>query len=282
MNESGPDMERIVNQATEVISAWGLRVLGAIALLVAGWLVCKMVRSFVRRALRRSQMDATLVPFFSNLVYYVLLACVVVAVLGLVGIQTTSLIAVLGAAGLAIGLALQGTLSSFAAGVMLLIFRPFRLGDVVEIAGDVGKVHEIGLFATHLDTPDNVRIIVPNAQVWGARIKNFAINDTRRVDMVFGVGYDDDLDRARATIVEVIAADARVLKDPETVVAVAELADSSVNFVARPWCKREDYWGLKWDLTRQIKDRLEAAGCSIPFPQRDVHLHEAGKGDAAA
>jgi small conductance mechanosensitive channel len=208
----------------------------------------------------------------SGAVYYLALTAVVLAVLSLFGIQTTSVIAVLGAASLAVGLALQGTLSNFAAGTMLLLFRPFRLGDWVEVAGVAGSVQEIGLFSTVLHTADNVRITLSNSSVYGDTIKNYSANETRRNDLVVGISYDDDIARALETIQSVLAADPRVLRDPEPVVAVAELADSSVNLVVRPWCAGTDYWGLRFDLTRRLKEALEEAGCSIPYPQRDVHL----------
>jgi small conductance mechanosensitive channel len=197
---------------------------------------------------------------------------VVIAVLGLFGIETTSLIAVLGAAGLAVGLALQGTLSNFSAGVMLLVFRPFKVGDYVEVAGAAGSVQEVGIFSTVLHTPDNVKITIPNSSVYGDTIKNYSANDTRRNDLVIGISYGDDIARAIETIRQVLVSDSRVLADPEAVVAVVELADSSVNLVVRPWCAGGDYWPLRFDLTRKIKEELEAAGCSIPFPQRDLHL----------
>jgi len=272
MDSSGFDAQALWNTVIALVSTWGLRVVGAVIVLVIGTTIAKVIRGSVRKAMKRSSMDDTLVPFLSGIVYYLVLAFVLIAVLGLFGIQTTSIIAVLGAAGLAVGLALQGTLSNFAAGVMLLVFRPFRVGDYVEAGGVAGSVESIGVFATTLNTPDNVRIIVPNSGVYGSTIKNYAANETRRVDMVMGISYSDDIGKATETIEGILAADERVLKDPAPVVAVAELADSSVNLVVRPWCKKEDYWGLKFDLTRTMKERLEAAGCSIPFPQRDVHL----------
>jgi small conductance mechanosensitive channel len=182
-------------------------------------------------------------------------------------------VAVLGAAGLAIGLAFQGTFSNFASGVMLLTFRPFRVGDFVEVGGHAGSVHEVGVFSCMLSTPDNVQIRVPNSQIFGATIKNYSANDTRRIDLVMGVGYDDDLGVAVRTCMDVITADPRTLADPAPVVAVSELGDSSVNLVVRPWVNAADYWTTRWDLTRALKENLEAAGCSIPFPQRDVHVH---------
>ncbi len=217
------------------------------------------------------RVDPSLIPFASNLVYFVLLAAVLIAVLGLFGIETTSLVAVLGTAGLAIGLALQGTLGNFSSGVMLLLFRPFHVGDFIDAAGVAGTVVEIGVFSTIMNTPDNVKIIVPNSGIFGATIKNFSANDTRRNDIVLGISYDDDISNAIAVVNAVLSKDSRVLSDPEPVVAVSELADSSVNLVVRPWCRKEDYWGLRYDLTRKLKEELEQAGCSIPYPQHDVH-----------
>jgi len=272
--------EEFVETIVELTSAWGLKVIGAIALLIIGRIVCGAIRSATRRALERSSIDVTLVPFLSSLVYYLALAMVVIAVLNLVGIQTASVIAVLATAGLAIGLAMQGTLSNFAAGVMLLIFRPFKVGDYVEVAGTAGSVQEIGIFASVLYTPDNVKITVPNSAIYGDTLKNYSANDTRRNDLAIGISYDDDIARAIETIRKVLSGDSRVLDDPEPVVAVGDLGDSSVNLVVRPWCTSGDYWPLRFDLTRRLKEELEAAGCSIPYPQRDVHLH--GNSQAAA
>jgi small conductance mechanosensitive channel len=266
------DPTAIIESAAGLVSTWGLNVIGAVVVLIVGRWICSALRSGTRRALERADVDAALVPFVSSMVYYFALAVVLIAVLNLFGIQTASVIAVLGAAGLAVGLAMQGTLSNFAAGVMLLIFRPFKIGDYVEVAGTAGSVQEIGIFTSTLHTPDNVKIIVPNSSVYGDTITNYSANDTRRVDLVIGIGYGDDIGRAVETIGRVIAADARVLKEPEPQIAVAELGDSSVNLVVRPWCSGGDYWGLRFDLTRAIKEQLEAAGCSIPFPQRDLHL----------
>lgn len=267
------DLSGVIAALTELLSTWGIRVVGGIALLFVGSIVAKMVRRSMRKALARMpRLDPTLIPFLSGMVYYLIVTFVVVACLGLFGIQTTSVIALLGAAGLAVGLALQGTLTNFSSGVMLLIFRPFRIGDFVEVAGVAGAVQEIGLFSTTMNTPDNVRIIIPNASVYGTTIKNYAANETRRNDMTVGVSYDDDLGLAQETIERVVKGDARVLKDPAPLIAVAEMADSSVNFVVRPWCRKEDYWALRCDLTRQLKEELERVGCSIPYPQTDVHL----------
>jgi len=276
MEGEGFNMDAMMETASALVSAWGLKVVGAIAVLVIGFLVAKIIRGGVRKALERSKLDNTLVPFITKLVYYMVLVFVLVAVLGLFGIETTSFIAVLGALGFAVGLALQGTLSNFSAGVMLLFFRPFGVGDYVEAGGTAGSVKEIGVFATTLCTPDNVQIIVPNSGVYGSIIKNYAANPTRRNDMVMGVSYDDDIAKAISVIEKCLGEESRVLQDPAPVVAVSELGDSSVNIVVRPWCTKEDYWGMRFDLLRKMKEELEAAGCSIPYPQTDVHVHNPG------
>jgi small conductance mechanosensitive channel len=262
----------ISGQVLALATTWGLQVVAGIVLLVIGRVVAGALRGSLRRTLERRGADPALVPFVSGMVYYGVLAAVVIAVLGLFGIQTASLIAVLGAAGLAVGLALQGTLSHFAAGVMVLVFRPFRPGDWIEGGGTAGSVQEIGLFSTVLHTADNVRVIVPNAALWGDVIKNYSSNATRRNDLVIGISYDDDIARATEVIRSVLAAEERVLAEPAPVVAVGNLGDSSVDLLVRPWCAASDYWALRWDLTRRLKEQLEAAGCSIPYPQRDVHL----------
>ena len=265
--------EEFIQTLMLLVSTWGLQVLGALALFIVGRWVAGKLRDGTLSALERTSVDSTLVPFLTGGVYYLALIVVVIAVLGLFGVQTTSLIAVLGAASLAIGLAMQGTLSNFAAGVMLLLFRPFGVGDYVEAAGVRGSVQEIGIFSTRLNTPDNVQIVVPNSAIYGSTIKNYSANDTRRNDLVMGISYGDDIARAIATIEKVLSSDSRVLRDPAPLVAVGELADSSVNLVVRPWCAASDYGSLRFDLTRKLKEELEAAGCSIPFPQQDVHVH---------
>jgi small conductance mechanosensitive channel len=272
--EGGFDVAALMDAAIAIVSTWGLRVVGALVLFIVGLTVCKAVRRSVRKALEKSTLDNTLVPFLSSLIYYMLLTFLILAVLSLFGIQTTSFIAVLGAAGLAIGLALQGTLGNFAAGVMLLIFRPFKIGDYIEAGGTAGTVQEIAIFSTTLHSPDNVRITVPNSGVYGSIVKNYSYNETRRNDMVFGISYNDDITKAVDVIQRALDGDDRVLKDPAAVIAVGELADSSVNLLVRPWCTGADYWGLRWDLTRKIKEDLEAAGCSIPYPQQDVYMHQ--------
>jgi len=264
--------QQAIETTVALVSNWGLQVVGAIALLIVGRWVAGMVRHGVRRSLEKGNVDATLIPFFSSATYYVMLVMVGIAVLNLFGIETTSFIAVLGAAGLAIGLALQGTLSNFAAGVMLLGFRPFKLGNYVEVAGCAGSVAEIGIFTTTLNTPDNVEVIIPNSAVYGAVIKNYSANETRRIDLVMGIAYGDDIGRAVQIIEDVLKAEDRVLSEPAPTVAVIELADSSVNLVVRPWVAGSEYWPTRFDLTRALKEELEAGGCNIPFPQRDLHV----------
>ena len=242
--------------------------------LVVGVMVVKMIRAWVARVLTRATIDETLVPFISSLVYYVLLAFVVTAVITILGVPTTSFVAVVGAAGLAIGLALQGTLSNFAGGVMLLVFRPFRIGDYEEAGGAEGSIVEIGVFSTVLNSLDNVRIVLPNSTVWGQTIKNYTANECRRNDITIGISYGDDIQHAKEVIRQVLKEDDRVLAEPEPLVAVKELGESSVDVLVGPWCKPADYWGLRFDMIEKIKVRLELNGCTIPFPQRDVHLFE--------
>jgi len=270
------DIAGLMNLLTALSLQYGFRALGGIALFVVGRWIAGRVRAGFRYQLERTNVDPTLIPFTTGLIYWALIAFVVLAVLNLIGVQTASAIAVLGAAGLAIGLALQGTLSNFAAGVMLLLFRPFQLGHWVEVAGTAGTVSEIGMFSTVMNTGDNVRITIPNSQVYGQVIRNFSANDTRRIDLIVGVSYDDDLQVVRDVIRRVMGDDPRILSEPAPLVAVDALGDSSVDFVVRPWCRREDYWDLRRELTLRFKVELEAAGCSIPYPQRDVHLHQVG------
>lgn len=258
----------------ELVAVWGIRVIAAIAILIVGTWAAKLFRKIIEKILANRNVDATIGSFVGNLAYYTLLAFVVLAALGQLGIQTTSFVAIIGAAGLAVGLALQGSLANFAAGFLMIIFRPFKVGDVIEGAGTSGTVEKIQIFTTQLLTPDNKTVIIPNASLTAGNIVNYSTTGTRRVDMVFGIGYADDIDKAKQIITEAIAEDERILNNPAPLVAVSELADSSVNFVARPWAKTEDYWGVYFDLTETIKKRFDQAGISIPFPQRDVHVYE--------
>ncbi|BBO67541.1 mechanosensitive ion channel protein [Desulfosarcina alkanivorans] len=267
-------MEEILEKVYQLLTVYGLKVLAALAIFIIGRWVAKGVRKLVERVMTKGKVDPTLISFTSNMAYIGLLAFIVIAALGQLGIQTTSFIAILGAAGLAVGLALQGSLSNFAAGFLLIIFRPFKVGDLIEGAGVFGVVEAIQIFTTQLKTADNKTVIVPNAKLTDDNIVNWTVKGTRRVDMVMGIGYEDDIDKARSLMTDVIAADDRILKDPAPQISVSELADSSVNFVVRPWVKVEDYWGVYFDLTEKIKKAFDANGVSIPFPQRDVHVYQ--------
>jgi small conductance mechanosensitive channel len=267
------DYSEIVSKVYEILALYGIRVLAALAILVVGRIVAGGIRRLVERLMRKSNVDRTLIVFVGNLVYIGLLAFVVVAALGQLGIQTASFIAVVGAAGLAVGLALQGSLANFAAGVLLIIFRPFKVGDYIEGGGTAGTVEHIQIFTTQLATPDNKTVIIPNAAMTGGNIVNWSAKGTRRADMVFGIGYGDDIDKARGIIADVLAKDDRILPEPKPQIALSELADSSVNFVVRPWVKAGDYWGVVFDTTEKVKKRFDEEGVSIPFPQRDVHIY---------
>lgn len=233
-----------------------------IAMIVSGW----AKRTIKKMPNRIEHFDPTLATFFSNIAKYLILVIAAIAVLGMFGIQTTSLAALIGAAGLAVGLALQGTLSHLAAGVLLVMFRPFKVGDFVEAGGELGTVREISLFNTELATVDNIQIIVPNGDIFSGTIKNFSAHEDRRVDMVFGVSYDSDLKAAEDILKDLIATDSRILKDPEPFVKVTNLGDFSVDFTVRVWCKAGDYWDIKFDFTRAVKDRFDGGGIEIPFP----------------
>ena len=249
-----------------------LNILAAAAIFFIGRWVARFVADLALKTMDKAKLDHTLGRFVRNLLYVALLVFVIIAALSRLGVQTASFIAIVGAAGLAVGLALQGSLANFAAGVLLILFKPFKTGDYIEAGGSAGSVQEIHIFTTTLNTPDNCRVIVPNAQVTGGTIKNYTANETRRVDLVIGVSYEDDLRKAREVIEKVLKADERVLAEPEPVVAVLELADSSVNFVVRPWVKKADYWSAYFGITETVKVALEDNGLTIPFPQRDVHM----------
>ena len=273
-NEVSEGLTAAVETAGGLIIEYGMSVIGAIVLFIVGRIIAGWSRSRLTKVLTKAGTDLSLVPFFASMLYYLILGVVLVAVLNLFGIETTSLIAIFASAGLAVGLALQGTLSNFAAGVMLLVFRPIRVGDFVEVAGQAGTVKEIAIFNTIMHTGDNVRIVIPNGAIYGDIVKNYSYNDTRRIDLVMGIGYGDDIGQAIQIIERVVTGDSRTLTDPAPVIAVAELGDSSVNLVVRPWCNASDYWALRWDLTRKLKEELEAGGCNIPYPQSDVHIVE--------
>jgi small conductance mechanosensitive channel len=268
------DFNNIIPDLQAFAAFYGLKIIAAIVIFVVGRWVARALRNATKKMMAKGNVDETLISFVGNLTYITLLAFVIIAALNQLGIQTTSFIAVIGAAGLAIGLALQGSLANFAAGVLMIIFRPFKAGDYIEGAGVAGTVEEIQIFATQLKTPDNKTIIVPNAKMMGDNITNYSAKDTRRVDMVIGVGYGDDLKKVREILEDILAKDDRFLEDPAPTIGVLELGDNSVNFAVRPWVKKEDYWGAYFDVTETVKRRFDEEGISIPYPQRDVHLYE--------
>jgi small conductance mechanosensitive channel len=274
-----PDLGFSWEEALTMLKTTGLdfaiNLVTAIVIFYVGRLVVRIMTRGIRKVMQAQDVDKTLVSFVSNLASMVLMTVVIIAAVGALGVQTTSFIAILGAAGLAIGLALQGSLSNFAAGVLIVLFRPYKVGDWIEGAGISGTVEEVQILTTILKTGDNKQVIVPNAQIMDSIITNYSAKETRRVDMIIGVSYDDDLDKVRSTLEELVAAEERILDDPACTIAVSELADSSVNFVLRPWVKTSDYWGVKFDLTEAIKKRFDKDGISFPFPQQDVHLYQA-------
>ncbi|MDT8323476.1 MAG: mechanosensitive ion channel [Bacteroidota bacterium] len=267
-------MQNIWTYLENAVRLYAVDIAIAIIIVVLGRLVVKMIGGFTGKLMVRKGVDDTLRKFAVSIITALLMAVVFIAALGQLGVETTSLVAIVGAAGLAIGLALQGSLSNFASGVMLIVFRPFRAGDYVEAGGVSGSVQEVSIFTTVLLTPDKKRVIVPNAQITSSPITNYSAEETRRIDFVFGIGYGDDLKKAKEVMTQVVTADDRVLKDPAPTIAVMELADSSVNFVVRPWVKTADYWDVYFDITERMKLRLDEEGISIPFPQRDVHLFQ--------
>jgi len=253
------------------LSLYGVKVIGAIIILILGRIGAGLGKHAVKRMLERTKTDVAVSSFAGNLTFALILTVAVLAALAKFGIQTASFIAVLGAAGFAVGFALQGSLANFAAGVLILVLRPFRVGDFVDGAGVAGSVKEIDLFVTILATPDNVKILVPNGKLFGDIIKNYSAFDTRRIDLVIGIGYSSDIKKAQEIMQSLITADERISADPAPQIAVSELADSSVNFVVRPWVKKEDYWSVRFDLTRKIKEAFDQNGIEIPFPQRTIH-----------
>lgn len=265
--------EESLQKAIELLTDYGMRALVAFLILFIGIWAARWVRRILRRGLERREIDPTLVGFVTSLIYYILVVAVVISAISKLGIETTSFIAVLGAAGLAVGLALQGSLSNFASGVLLILFRPFKVGDFVEAGGMTGAVDEIGMLMTRMHTPDNKGILVPNTQIMSGSIINFSAHEDRRLDLVFGISYKDDIALAKSILREIVESDPRTLKEPEATIGVVELADSSVNIVCRPWVKASDYWPLRFDLMETVKGRFEAAGISIPFPQREVHVY---------
>ncbi|MEM9292248.1 MAG: mechanosensitive ion channel domain-containing protein [Acidobacteriota bacterium] len=269
-------------QWQDLAVSYAPNIVGAIVIFLLGLVVARTLAGVTRKLLRRSNVDETLTSFLGNLVRIVILAFFIIAALGRLGVDTTSFAAVIAAAGLAIGLALQGSLGNFASGAMLIAHRPFKIGDFVEVAGTSGVVENLTIFSTHLRSGDNKLIIVPNGSITADTIVNYSAKDTRRIDLVIGIGYGDDIRQAKEVLEGVVKADERVLEDPAPLVAVSELGDSSVNLVVRPWVKTGDYWPTLFALTENIKLALDEAGIELPFPQRDVHLHQVSVGEGAA
>lgn len=267
--------ESLLGEASlsDLLLVWTLRIATTLAILVVGWLVTKLVVRLASRYLAKREVDELLIRFVASVTNITLLVIVIIAALSSLGINATSLVALLGAAGVAVGLALQDSLKNFASGVLLIFYRPFGVGDYVEAGDAEGIVEKIDLFSTILRTPDNKEVIVPNGAIYNDTITNYSARPIRRVDMVFGIGYDDDIHRARELIQQLLEADDRVLEEPEPVIAVSELADSSVNFDVLPWVKTEDYLAVKFDLTEKVKLAFDEHGISIPYPQMDIHLN---------
>ncbi len=270
----GVDSDLLNHILQDYVAPWGLKLVMALVIYIIGRWVVAIVLGLTKRLMVRSNVDDTLGKFLRSIMRVVLMAAVVIAALDQLGVNTTSLLAILGAAGLAVGLALKDSLANFAAGVMLILFRPFRVGDFIEAAGTSGIVEHIQIFSTVLRTGDNRQVVVPNGPIFSGTIVNVTAKPTRRIDMVIGIGYDDDIRKAMDLIQKVLAADSRILADPAPALSVADLADSSVNLNVRPWVNSGDYWAVRSDLLENIKRSFDDNGVSIPFPQRDVHLHQ--------
>lgn len=261
--------EYLATQGTQL----GINIVVALTIFLVGKWIANILSRFCSRLMKQAKVDETLSRFLANIIYSVLMVIVILAALSELGINTNSVAAVLAAAGFAVGMAFQGTLGSFASGVMLILFKPFKVGDYVEAGDTAGIVEEIQIFSTHLRTGDNIAIILPNSKITGGTIRNYSKKETRRIDLVIGCGYDDDLKAVKSFLEQTVQADERVLSDPEAIIAVNELGDSSVNFVVRPWVKNADYWPTRWDLTEKIKLGFDERGFNIPYPTRDLHVY---------
>ncbi len=268
------DADKMANLVDTYAIPWGINIVFAIAIYIVGRFIAKGIVNVFGKVLSRSKYDDMLVDFLKGILNAILMLFVIVAALDRLGVDTTSLVAILGAAGLAIGLSLQGSLQNFAAGVMLLVFKPFKAGDFVEAAGEAGVIQNISIFTTIMTTGDNKQVIIPNGSIYSGNITNYSAKDTRRVDIVVGIINKKNIKRAKEVLQEIADADDRILKEPAVTIAVAELADSSVNFVVRPWAATSDFWGVKFDFTEQVKLRFDAEGISIPFPQMDIHIQK--------
>lgn len=271
------DQEQMIQLVETYVVPWSIKVLLALVIFVVGQLIAKIISGMVGKLLNHTKLDTILVEFIQSLLRALLMIIVIIAALDQLGVNTNSVIAVLGAAGLAVGLALQGSLQNFAAGFMLLMFRPFKAGDFVEAAGVSGIIDKIGIFSTILHTGDNKQVIIPNGTIYSSNIINYSARGTRRIDMIFSIGYSDDIRLARDVMAKVISADERVLPEPVPLIAVGELGAHSVNFFVRPWVKAEDFWAVKFDLTEKIKLAFDENGLTIPFPQMDIHWNKPGE-----
>lgn len=283
MSEEISQKVPLVNQATEAtvvekmmeaLTLYGMKIIAAVVIIVVGLWISKIIKNCFVKTLQKKEVDPTLVGFFASMLHGGLVIFVVISAISKLGVQTTSFVAVIGAAGLAVGLALQGSLSNFAAGILLILFKPFKVGNFVKAGGEAGVIVEVGIFTTEMKTPDNVQIIIPNATIMGSAITNVSAHPTRRIDMTLGVGYGDDLNKAKQIMEDLLSTDERVLKDPVVTIAVANLGDSSVEFVIRPWVNSADYWAVKSDFIKAVKEKFDAEGISIPYPQSDVHLFQ--------
>jgi small conductance mechanosensitive channel len=266
--------EQILNQLNQLVLDYGPKLIGAIVVwIIGGWIIKAIINGF-DKVMEKNQTDESLKPFLKKLVGTLLKVLLIISVLGMLGVEMTSFIAILGAVGLAVGLALSGTLQNFAGGVMILLFKPFKVADVIEAQGYLGKVSEIQIFNTILKTPDNKTIIIPNGGLATSSMINYTTEPQRRVDWTFGIGYGDDVDKAKGVIKELCDQDTRILKDPELFIAVSALADSSVNFAVRAWVKADDYWDVFFEMNEKVYKTFEQQGLNIPFPQMDVHVHQ--------
>ena len=268
------NIDKLLEDAPNLVVTYGAQLITALVIFIIGKWIAKAIANAITHNMNKKNVDKTISNFVGNIIYTALFAFAIIAALGQIGIETASFVAIIGAAGLAVGFALQGSLSNFASGVLLILFRPIRSGDFVEAAGEAGVIDEVGIFSTTIKTGDNKVIIIPNSNIMGGNITNYSMEATRRIDLMVGIGYDADIRKAKQVLEEIINNESRILKDPAVTIAVAELADSSVNFVVRPWVNSEDYWPTKFELLETIKLRFDREGISIPFPQMDVHLQQ--------
>ncbi len=275
--QTGIDIDAIIEKVTVIGADYGLKILAALAIFILGRIATRIIVSIVERVMKKRKVDPSIQSFTTNLLSIALIAFIIISILGKLGVQTTSLVAVVGAAGLAVGLALQGSLANFAAGFLIIVFKPFKTNDFVEANGVSGVIERINIFTTELRTPDNKVVIVPNSKMIDNNIVNYSSAGKRRVDLVVGISYDANIDDARKILMDIMESNENVLKEPVPMVGVLELADSSVNLAVRPWSTIEDYWGVYFDTLETVKKRFDEAGIGIPFPQHDVHLFQEGK-----